>query len=182
MTITQKKGKAMKKFSRVVKMGLLVTGFVMFSYGFSSGLVWAQEDIAKHPDCPYCGMDRGKFSHSRMYIEYDDNASVGLCSLHCADLDLALKIDKTPTAIRVGDYNQKKLIDAEKAFWVIGGDKMGVMTARAKWAFENKKDAEIFIHAHGGISASFDDAVNASFEDMNNDIKMIRKKRKMKKK
>lgn len=38
----------------------------------------------------------------------------------------------------VGDYNTKRLIDAEKAVWVIGGGKQGVMTKRAKWAFEKR--------------------------------------------
>lgn len=171
----------MKKFKRFVKTSLLVTSVVIFSFSCLFCLVWAYEDIDMHPDCQYCGMDRGKFAYSRIYIEYDDNTSVGLCSLHCACLDLALKIDKTPKAIKVGDFNEKKIIDAEKAFWVIGGNKMGVMTARAKWAFENKEDADIFIKKNDGNSASFHDAVNASFEDMNKDVEMIRKKRKMKK-
>lgn len=155
---------------------VILAGFV---WGGLIGSVWAYDDVSRHPDCPYCGMDREKFAHSRIYIEYDDNTSAGLCSLHCACMELALKIDKAPRAIKVGDYSSKKLIDAEKAFWVIGGDKMGVMTTRAKWAFEQKGSADMFIKKHGGQPAAFDDAVNASFEDMNKDVKMIRKKRKM---
>ncbi len=38
----------------------------------------------------------------------------------------------------VADYGTKKLIDAEKAIWVVGGSVQGVMTRNAKWAFENK--------------------------------------------
>ncbi len=156
---------------------------VLFGVAFLSmpGLTWAQDDVLKHPACPYCGMDRAKFAHSRVYVEYDDGTTVGSCSLHCAVIDMALKIDKTPKAIMVGDYNTKNLIDAEKAFWVIGGDKMGVMTARAKWAFEKKEDADHFISELGGKIATFDDAVQAAFEDMHKDIKMIRQKRQMKK-
>ncbi len=104
-----------------------------------AGLVFAQDDIKKHTACKYCGMDREKFAHSRIFIEYDDETTEGTCSLHCAAIDLALNIDKTPEAIRVGDYNTKNLIDTEKAFWIIGGSRRGVMTQRAKWAFEKKK-------------------------------------------
>jgi nitrous oxide reductase accessory protein NosL len=79
----------------------------------------------------------------------------------------------------VGDFKTKKLIDAEKAFWVIGGSKPGVMTKRAKWAFESKADADAFIKENGGKPASFDEAIKASYEDMYADTKMIRDKRKM---
>src|SRR5512136_3014785 len=85
-------------------------------------------DVAHHMNCTYCGMDRAKFAQSRMLIEYDDGSAVATCSIHCAAVDLANNIDKTPKAIMVGDCGTKELIDAEKAFWVIGGSKPGVMT------------------------------------------------------
>jgi len=84
--------------------------------------------------------------------------------------------------VKVGDFNSKKLIDAEKAFWVIGGNKPGVMTKKAKWAFENKADAEKFIAENGGSLSTFDEAMKAAYEDMYDDTKMIREKRKMMKK
>jgi len=141
----------------------------------------AQEDIQKHPSCKYCGMDRKQFAHTRILIEYDDASTVGTCSIHCAAIDLALNIDKTPKAVRVRDYNKKTLIDAEKASWVIGGNKMGVMTKRAKWAFDKKEDAEKFIKENGGENATFDFAMKTAYEDMYADTKMIRERRKMKK-
>ncbi len=145
----------------------------------ASGIAFAHEDIEKHLSCPHCGMDRANFAHSRMYIEYDDGSSVGTCSLHCAALDLAINIGKSPKTIQAGDYNTKDLIDAEKAYWVLGGSKMGVMTKRAKWAFAKKEDAEKFIKENGGELITFEDAIMAAYEDMYQDTKMIRKKRKM---
>ncbi len=138
-------------------------------------------DVQKFPSCKYCGMDREKFGHSRMLVEYDDGTNLGTCSLHCLAVELALNIDKTPKTIFVGDYNSKTLIDAEKAFWVIGGSKMGVMTKRAKWAFARKEDAEKFKAENGGDIVSFEQAVKASYEDMYGDTQMIRERRKMKK-
>ena len=141
--------------------------------------IQAQDDIQKVQACKYCGMDREKFAHSRMMIEYEDGTSVGTCSIHCAALDLALSIDKTPKSLMVGDYDTKKLINAETAHWVIGGGKMGVMTKRAKWAFETKEDADKFIKENGGEPATFDQVMKASFDDMYADSQMIRDKRKM---
>jgi len=145
-------------------------------------LAQAQEDIKKYSSCKYCGMDREKFAHSRVLIEYDDGSIVAACSIHCAAVDLASNIDKTPKAILLGDYDTKNLIDAEKAFWVMGGKKMGVMTRKAKWAFEKKADAEKFITENGGALTAFDDVMKAAYEDMYLDTKMIREKRKMMKK
>ncbi len=124
-------------------------------------------------------MDREKFAHSRFFIEYDDGTSAGTCSIHCAAVDLAINIDKTPKAMWVGDYGQKTLVEAEKAFWVIGGSKMGVMTKKAKWAFAKSEQAEQFKAANGGDLANFDQAIKTAYEDMYADTKMIRDKRKM---
>jgi copper chaperone NosL len=139
----------------------------------------AQDDVIKHPECKYCGMNREYFAHSRMLIEYTDGTVVGTCSIHCAALDFALNINKTPKAVRVGDYNTKALIDAEKATWVLGGSKMGVMTQNAKWAFLQKGDAEKFVGQNGGTLSSFEDTMKASYEEMYADTMMIREKRKM---
>jgi nitrous oxide reductase accessory protein NosL len=159
-----------KSFAIVISM------FVIF---ISLGLAYAHEDTKAHPGCVYCGMDRVKFAHSRMLIEYDDGTATPFCSIHCAAVDLAIKIDKTPKSIMVGDYQTQELISAEKAFWVLGGSKMGVMTKRAKWAFAAKESADKFVSENGGKVIDFDEALKASYEDMNDDTKAIREKRKM---
>ena len=147
----------------------------------SAGNVLAQDDIQKHPSCKYCGMNRQQFAHSRIFVEFDDGSAMGTCSIHCAAIDLAINIDKTPKTIWVGDFKDKRLIDAEKAFWVIGGSKMGVMTKRAKWAFEKNEEAEAFIKEYGGRVANFNEAMRAAYEDMHEDTMMIRERRRMKK-
>lgn len=158
----------------------LLSGVLLTVFLLSGHLLFAQEDTQKHKSCPYCGMNREQFAHSRMLITYDDGVEVGLCSLHCAAVELSLKLDKTPRSIQVGDYNTKKLIDAEKATWVIGGNKPGVMSKNAKWAFEKKVDAEAFVAGNGGTIATFDQAMKAAYEDMYSDTTMIRERRKMK--
>ena len=159
--------------------GFLVLAITFCLLTGTAALAQVQEDIQKHSSCKYCGMDRKQFAHSRVYIEYEDWTTAGTCSIRCAVVDFALNIDKTPTTIYVGDYNTKNLVDAEKAIWVIGGNKMGVMTKRAKWAFEKKEDAETFIKENGGETATFDIVMKAAYEDMYQDTKMIRERRKM---
>ena len=137
------------------------------------------DDTKAMPSCPHCGMDREKFAVSRMVIDYDDGKPVGLCSLHCVAVDLAVAIDKTPVAIWVADMPSKKLVNAETAVWVLGGAKSGVMTSRAKWAFADKAAAEAFVKENGGSIVGFEDAMKAAYEDLYKDNKAIREKRKM---
>jgi nitrous oxide reductase accessory protein NosL len=175
VSYTDTEGDAMKRM-------VLCCMFLVLFCLLSASVLWAVDnDIKEIPSCKYCGMNRETFAHSRMYIDYSDDTKEGLCSLHCAAVDLALNLDKAPKVIYVGDYGTKGLIDAEKAFWVIGGSKPGVMTKNAKWAFANKADAEKFQKEFGGRIAGFDEALEASYKDLAEDTKMIRERRKMKK-
>ena len=143
-----------------MKKVLFVSTMIFLLAGI--GMAFAQDDIKRFPSCFYCGMDRAKFAHSRMHLEYEDGSTLGTCSIRCTAVDMAFFIDKPPVAMQVGDYNTRKLVDAEKAYWVIGGKKMGVMTKRAKWAFAKKGDAEKFIKANGGKMATFEEAIQGA--------------------
>lgn len=144
------------------------------------GTAVAEDDVAAYKSCKYCGMDRGKYAHSRVLIEYDNGTAEGLCSIRCAAVELANAIDLSPRSIRVGDYATKELVDVEKAFWVVGGSKQGVMTKNAKWAFATKESAELFVKENGGKLASFDEVIKATYDDMYQDTMMIRERRKQK--
>lgn len=162
--------------SRVVNM-LIAVCFVV---GGIASAQQAKDDIAVHKDCMQCGMDRDKFNFSRMLIEYDDGTKVATCSLRCASQDLVDHINKTPRSIKVGDFNSRNLIDAEKAFWVVGGNRRGVMSRLGKWAFENRRDAENFMKTNQGKMVSFEEALEMAFDELPADTKAIREKRKMK--
>ena len=120
----------------------------------------AHADVKMHQACPHCGMDREKFAHSRMLITYSDGTSVGVCSIHCVITELKANKDKTIKMVEVADLNTKKLVDAEKATWVIGGSKKGVMTRNPKWAFALKADAVAFISKNGGQVATYKDVLS----------------------
>ncbi|SDZ82188.1 Nitrous oxide reductase accessory protein NosL [Desulfuromusa kysingii] len=154
---------------------------LLLSLTGSPALAQQHQDQVVHATCSYCGMDRTKFGHSRMLVEYEDGSEVGTCSIHCMALEFANAIDRVPKHLFVADYQTGTLLTAETAVWVLGGDKQGVMTSRAKWAFAQQSDAEAFIASHGGVIANFDQAMKASYEDMYQDTQRIRKMRAMKK-
>lgn len=129
--------------------------------------------------CVYCNMKRSSYKHSWMVISYKGMDPKGYCSVHCAAIAMALHTDLLIDHISVGDFNTKKQIKAEKASWVVGGDLPGVMTARAKWAFETREAADAFITQHAGRPATFEQVLEAAFADMLNDTLMIRKKRRL---
>ncbi|MCW8893615.1 MAG: nitrous oxide reductase accessory protein NosL [Deltaproteobacteria bacterium] len=163
----------MKKFFAV-----LLASIIGVSFSFAA----QHQDQLDHLSCSYCGMDRTKFGHSRMLVKYEDGGEVGTCSIHCMALEFANAIDRMPEGLFVADYSSAELIDAEQAVWVLGGEKPGVMTSRAKWAFADRPSADAFIVKNGGAIASFEEAMKASYEDMYQDTQRIRKMRAMKKK
>jgi nitrous oxide reductase accessory protein NosL len=121
----------------------------------------AQGVVEEPAKCQVCGMDRTVFSASRVLVTFADGKTVGTCSINCAH-EAAAHAPGKITAIRVADYVSKKLIDAKKAAWVIGGSKPGVMSATAKWAFADKAAAKRFVTENGGKVATFAEAWKAA--------------------
>ena len=129
-----------------------------------------QDDIAKYPRCTYCGMDRRRFHHSRMLIHYGDDSVDPLCSLRCAVNSLSLHLGKMPVAIWVGDNassaDPMPLTDAEKATYVVGSSRRGVMTRRSKVAYSTPGAAATSMAANGGETMDFDKALEAAYSDV----------------
>ena len=160
-----------------MKIKIIFISIFVFSFILLLGAPAPAQEVS----CIYCGMDKAKFGYSWVLIVHADNTRAELCSIRCAAIHFALHTHQTIDAITVGDYFTAKQIDADKAHWVIGGDKLGVMTSRAKWAFETQTAAGKFIKDHGGQPAVFKDVIKAAFEDMYLDTIMIQKKRKLRK-
>ncbi len=122
----------------------------------------AETDVQAIPACEVCGMSRETFASSRMLIRYADGTKVGTCSIRCAMEALGAARGKKVASVKVADYTTRVLLDADKAFWAIGGDEPGVMTRTPKWAFATKAAARAFIKEHGGRLASFAEAKQAA--------------------
>jgi nitrous oxide reductase accessory protein NosL len=140
-----------------------------------------EDDLAKSPKCPYCGMDRKQFHHSRMVVHYSDDLYDGTCSLHCAAISLSVNLDRDPKALWVADNaaagDTKPLVDVDKASFLIGSSLKGVMTKRSKVAYGSAEAAKAAQATNGGEVGNFDQALLAAHTDMAGDVVMIRKMR-----
>ena len=116
-------------------------------------------DIRSHRGCAYCGMDRSQYSQSRMQITYADNSTVGVCSIRCLTIELKAQNRKKVRSIEVADFFTRKMINAEKACWVVGGSVKGVMTNSPKWAFADRVSAEKFINKYGGTLSGYEKVI-----------------------
>jgi copper chaperone NosL len=138
-------------------------------------------DIEKYAKCPYCGMDRKQFHHSRMLVQYSDDLADGTCSIHCAAISLSLNVDREPKAMWVGDNaaagDVKPLVEVDKAMFLVGSKIPGVMTANSKVAYGAEDAAKVAQAANGGELVRFDQALLIAYTDMAKDVSRIRKMR-----
>lgn len=149
----------MRKFS--ITVVLVVFIIVLLSASFV-----AADDVENPKACKQCSMDRTAFARSRMLIVYADGSSAGICSIHCAAVELNQNRDKEVKSLMTADYTTKALTDARAATWVVGGRIAGVMTPIAKWAFAKEQDARKFVQDNGGEVTSFDQAMKAAEKEL----------------
>jgi len=140
-----------------------------------------ENELAKYPKCPYCGMDRTKWHHSRHLVQYDDGLVDGTCSIHCLAISLSLNIDRGPKAIYAADFGSeakiKPLVDVDKANYLVGSGLRGTMTKKSKMAFSSQDAAKSEQKKSGGELGGFDDALEAAYLSMASDTMMVRKRR-----
>lgn len=144
------------------------------------------DELNKYQRCPYCGMVRKMWNHSRHLVHYDDNLVDPTCSLHCVAISLSLNLDRGIKAIYAADFGSDKkikpMVSVDKATYLIGSDLPGTMTRQSKMAFSSQNVAKTANKSHGGELADFDTALTKAYLSMANDTAMIRKKRAAKRK
>jgi nitrous oxide reductase accessory protein NosL len=136
-----------------------------------------QEDADVHRECNHCGMDRRAYGYSRMLIRFADGGEAGVCSLHCALVELEGAPGRAVAALLVADRDGRELLPVEGATWVLGGAKRGLMTARAKWAFASPGAAAAFVREHGGAVVSWEAARQAAADDLAEERRLLRARR-----
>lgn len=140
-----------------------------------------QNELEKYPKCPYCGMDRTQWHHSRHLVHYDDGVADGTCSIHCLAVSLALNLDRGPKAIYAADFGApgepKPMVNVDKATYLVGSKLKGTMTANSKMAFASADAARAARANNGGELGNFDAALEAAYLGMAKDTAMIRKRR-----
>lgn len=140
-----------------------------------------ENEFEKYPKCPYCGMDRKEHHRARMLVQYADDLSDGVCSIHCLALSLGVNIDREPKNIWGPDYGStvepRPLVPVDTLVYLIGADLKHAMTKRSKHSFASLSTAKEFQGKHGGALGNFNDALRESYLDMASDVGMIRKNR-----
>ena len=138
------------------------------------------DEFEKYPRCPYCGMMRMQWSHTRHLIVYDNDTVDGTCSIHCAAISLSLNMDAGPKVIYAGDAGAegdvKPLADVAQMSYVIDPSKPGTMSMVSKYAYADPAKAEAEA-GEGASIVSFDYALRLAYAEMAEDTIMLRKRR-----
>lgn len=108
--------------------------------------------------CDNCGMDRNRYARTR--YEFDTGkGKFHTCSIYCVVV-MGRKLGEKPVNVRVAEYlHPERMIDADRAFYVVGSKAPGTMTRVSKPAFPNKAEAEGFIGKYGGVLTDYRGAV-----------------------
>jgi copper chaperone NosL len=159
LNITKEQFMLKQRFAIIAVLTLILVGMAEMK-------VLAQDDLDTHRSCASCGMDRKAYGYSRMLVQYEDGAMVGTCSLHCAVVELDANRGRTVKSLLVADRDTRALIEVERAIWVMGGGKRGVMTQQPTWAFQSTSGAEAFMKANGGKLVTWAEALAAAREEL----------------
>lgn len=126
--------------------------------------------------CNVCGMHLTKYYKTNHTAEFKNGHKEQYCSLHClaeVHKNHAQKIKN----IQVVDTNSLKLIDASKAFYVVGSSKEGTMSSVSEYAFLTKVEAEKFKKEFGGEIYNFEEALKLSKDKLTKDNDILDEKR-----
>lgn len=104
--------------------------------------------------CPVCGMTLPKFYRTNHAATDDKGHTHQYCSIVCAMED-ALINGKKLSNYKVVDNTTMKFIDSNKAYFVVGSNKPGTMSAVSKYAFGTLKAAREFSKHNGGKIMDF---------------------------
>ena len=126
--------------------------------------------------CNVCGMHLTKYYKTNHTAEFKNGHKEQYCSMHCLAEVHKNYADKIKF-IQVVDTNSLKLIDAKKAFYVVGSSKEGTMSQISEYAFLNKEDAIKFKNDFGGEIKSFEETLKTSKDNLTNDNKILDEKR-----
>jgi copper chaperone NosL len=161
--------------SILLSMSLDASGFTKEA---SVKPVLVQSGNEKHW-CPVCGMDIKMFYKTSHTAELHNHTKRQYCSLRCLAVDMQeYGIDiKT---IKVVDANTEKLVQATKAYYVVGSKVKGTMAKVSKLAFEKESDAKLFVKEYGGKIVDFKTALEMAKNSLKSDIAMVQKKKEKK--
>ncbi|MEW6410795.1 MAG: nitrous oxide reductase accessory protein NosL [Nitrospirota bacterium] len=115
--------------------------------------------------CDNCSMSRNKWARTRYEFE-TSKGKIYTCSIHCVVV-MSMRLKEEPKDVKVAEYLcPERMIDADKAFYVIDSTAPGTMTKRSKITFSTKEKAEKFAARYGGTVAMFEDALSETKKEV----------------
>ena len=126
--------------------------------------------------CNVCGMHLTKYYKTNHTAEFKNGHKEQYCSLHCL-AEVHKNHEEKIKTIQVVDTNSLKLIDATKAFYVVGSSKEGTMSPISEYAFLTKEEAEKFKKEFGGEIHNFEETLKFSKERLTKDNEILDEKR-----
>ena len=163
-----------KKILFLILLSLLCTNLNArnFSKEATTKPIYTQEGTQKEW-CPICGMSIKKYYKTSHTSQLQNGTPRQYCSIAClAKDDLEYGINKN--SIKVVDVASEKLIDAKKAFYVLGSKVKGTMSQESKLAFFKEEDAKNFIKKYGGEIISFEVAFHKAKKSLKEDEKFFK--------
>jgi nitrous oxide reductase accessory protein NosL len=107
---------------------------------------------AQKEHCPMCGMNLVKYYKTNHAAKLDGE-NIQYCSIHCLTRHINEGAElENPMVV---DVTSLKFIPVTEAFYVVGSDVKGTMSAVSKYAFKNLEDAKAFQKKHGGKILDF---------------------------
>ena len=151
--------------------------FIVWTFVFVFGVcLLAVVHAEEQKWCPLCSMNLKMFWKTSQWLTLSDGKTTGYCSIHCA----SKVYQKRPTHIdqwEVADYDMKTLINAHRAYFLIGSDLPGTMTPVSKLGFASVNVAKSYQKEHGGSIGSLDDALTRAIEGRGEDMALIKKRK-----
>ena len=126
--------------------------------------------------CNVCGMHLTKYYKTNHTAEFKNGHKEQYCSLHCLS-EVHKDYEQKIKNIQVVDTNSLKLIDAKKAFYVVGSSKEGTMSPISEYAFSTKIEAEKFKKEFGGEIHTFEETLKLSKDKLDKDNEILDEKR-----
>ncbi|WP_457597696.1 nitrous oxide reductase accessory protein NosL [Hydrogenimonas sp.] len=166
----------------IVVAVLLAVSLGLQAAGFSKQATHTPQLIQSGPQkmwCPVCGMNLKMFYKTSHAVELNDGTKKQYCSIRCLAADWK-NIEGKVKKIYVVDAATEKLIDAKKAYYVVGSKVPGTMSRVSKIAFGSLKEAQAFRKRYGGKIVDFDTAFKMAADALGGDTAMISKKKKLK--
>lgn len=132
---------------------------------------------SKTKRCPNCGMMINMWARTRHSFQHSEG-DLTTCSIRCL-ADKTINSGTGATNAQVAMYiDPDKMVEVEKATYVIGSTAPGTMTMKSKIAFADKASAEEFSSNYGGEVVDFQGAFAAAKMELPKSRMLIDQKRK----